>query len=91
MFGLVTTIVPNNAFPFATPFTSRVMGVPAATHNEAVKPCVCPSKTETAAGDIPLEFAQVIVRVAEADLESSAVLVAVTVTAGGDGGTAGAV
>jgi hypothetical protein len=91
VFGLVTTIVPNKALPFAAPFTSHAMGVPVATHKEAVKVCVCPSKRETAAGDISLEFAQVIVTVAEPDLESSAVLVAVTVTDGGDGGTAGAV
>ncbi len=75
----------------SAPSTSHAIGVPPATHSEAVNSCVWPSAMEITDGEIVFELAQVIVTLAAADLELSAVLVAVTVTMAGDGGTAGAI
>jgi len=83
--------VPSVALPFATPFTSQAISVPAGTHNDAVNTCVWPSATVAVAGEIEFEFAQVIVTLADADLVPSPTLVAVIVTTAGDGGIAGAV
>ena len=84
-------MVPSAALPPASPLTSQAMLEPEGRQKEAVKVCVWPSVTLAAAGAIELVAEQVMVVVALADFELSAVLVAVTVTLGGDGGTAGAV
>jgi hypothetical protein len=60
-------------------------------HNEAVNTWVWPSARKIAAGEILLGLAQTMVTLAEADLEASATLVAVTVTTAGEGSVAGAV
>lgn len=88
---LVVTIVPRIALPPGTPFTSHATAVPAARQKDAVKLCVCPSATLAVCGAIELVLEQVIVTLAFPDFVASAMLVAVTVTVGGDGSAAGAV
>ena len=89
--ALTIVIAPTEELPLEIPLTSHAMAVPAGTHNEAVNTCVWPSAREIAAGEILLGLAQTIVTLAEADLEASATLVAVTVTTAGEGSVAGAV
>ncbi len=78
------------ALPPIIPFTSQVIVVPGGRHRAVVKGCDFPSATLATAGEIELGAAQTIVTIAEADLEVSATLVAVTLTVAGDGGVAGA-
>lgn len=59
--------------------------------NEAEKFWLCPKPTFDALGVIEFVAAQVIVTLALPDFEVSALLVAVTLTVAGDGGTGGAV
>lgn len=73
------------------PSTSHVIAVPLATQNETVKVCVSPSATCAVAGEIESVAVHTTVALALPDFELSAVLVAVTVSVAGDGGTAGAV
>ena len=84
-------IVPRTALPSAIPSTSQRTGVPLATQKLAMKLCVWPRATLAAEGEIAFEAAHVIVTVAEAVFELSAVLAAVTVTIAGTGGIASAV
>ena len=90
MVAPVTVTVPKVALPPATPFTSQIIWAPAAAHNEPLKDCDWPSATFADDGEMEFAFAQVTVTVAAADLLGSAVLVAATVTVGGDGTVAGA-
>lgn len=85
----LAAIVPSVALPPATPFTSQVIAVPLAMHNDAVSICVWPSERIALAGEI--RFAHVIVTLAVPALARSAMLVAVIVTLAGDGGVTGAV
>lgn len=87
----VLTIVPVAALPPTTPSTSRVIAVPLAMQNEAVNVCVWPSATCAVEGEIEFVVAHVTVALALPDFELSTMLVAVTVTVAGVGGTAGAV
>jgi hypothetical protein len=84
-------MVPRLEFPFAIPFTSHVTVAPAARQNDALNVCGCPSATLAEGGDIEFVAVQVIVTLALPEDEVSAVLVAVTLTAAGDGTALGAV
>lgn len=92
-FVPLTAIVPRLAFPPATPFTSHAIAVPDGAQIVVVKFCDWPSATLAAGGEIVFVPPQVavIVTLADADFETSATLVAVTVTEGGSGAAAGAV
>ena len=83
--------MPTLEFPLAIPLTSHVTLAPAARQNEAANDCGWPSATLADGGEIAFVAVQVIVTVALPDAEVSTVLVAVTVTAAGDGTTTGAV
>jgi len=87
----VIAIVPTVELPFAIPFTSHVIVAPAAMQNDAVNDWVWPSATLAVDGEIEFAFAHPMITVALPNFELSAVLVAVTVTMAGDGGTTGAV
>ncbi len=87
----VALIVPTLKFPLAIPLTSHVTLASAARQNEAANDCGWLSATLADGGEIAFVAVQVIVTVALPDAEVSTVLVAVTVTAAGDGTTAGAV
>ncbi|MGH7838102.1 MAG: hypothetical protein ACREQC_09825, partial [Candidatus Binataceae bacterium] len=84
-------IVPTVELPPVIPLTFHVIVVPAAVHNEAEKICDAPTEIFAEAGEIEFGAAQEIVTLALADLEGSATLVALTVTLGGVGVSAGAV
>jgi hypothetical protein len=84
-------ILPTVEFPPAIPFTSHAMLAPAPRQKDAVNACVWPRPTLVEGGEIEFVAAQTIVAVALPDFELSAALVAVTVTAGGEGGVGGAV
>jgi len=84
-------MVPSVTLPPAIPLTFQAMLAPAGRQNEVEKVCVWASATLAAEGEIEFVAEQVIVALALADFELSAVLAAVTVTVGGDGGTEGAV
>ena len=83
--------MPVAALPPTMPSTSHVIAVPLAMQNEAVKVFVWPSATCAVAGEIEFVAVHIMVALALPDFELSAVLVAVTVTVAGVGGTAGAV
>jgi hypothetical protein len=83
-------MVPTVALPPAIPLTSHAVAVPPVAQKEAVNVCVCPSETFALVGEIE-SVVQVIVTVALPLFVLSATLVAVTVTVGGEGGSAGAV
>jgi hypothetical protein len=87
----VEAIVPTLEFPFVIPFTSHETLAPAVRQNEAVTGCGWPSGTLADDGEIAFVALHVIVTFALPDADASAVLVAVTVTAAGDGTAAGAV
>jgi hypothetical protein len=87
----LATIVPRVEFPPAIPFTSHTLLAPAGRQKDAVKVCCWPRPTFVESGEIEFVAAQVIVAVALPNFELSAALVAVTVTAGGEGGADGAV
>jgi len=87
----VAAIVPTLALPPAIPFTSHATLAPAARQNEAENDCVWLRPIVADEGDIAFVAAQVIVTFALPDADASAVLVAVTVTAAGDGTAMGAV
>ena len=88
--AVLLVMVPTLALPPGMPFTSHAIAEPVEVQNEAVKSWVCPSETFALAGEI--EFVgHVIVTLALPVFVLSATLVAVTVTFGGEGGTAGAV
>lgn len=84
-------IVPTLKFPLAIPLTSHVTLAPAARQNDAANDCGWPSATLADGGEIAFVAVQVIVTVALPDAEVSTLLVAVTITAAGDGTIAGAV
>jgi len=84
-------IVPTLSLPFAIPFTSQATLAPAARQNEAVNDCGSPSPRLADGGDIEFVAVHVIVTLALPNAPASTVLVAVTVTFGGDGTAAGAV
>jgi hypothetical protein len=86
----VGAILPIVELPPAIPFTTHGMEAPAARQNEAVKACVCARETVTVDGETVFVAEHVMVTLAVADFVGSATLVAVTLTVGGEGGTAGA-
>jgi hypothetical protein len=90
VFALLGEIVPIVELPPTIPLTSHAMAAPAARQNEAVKVCVCASETVAAGGEIVFVAEHVMVTLAVADLVGSAMLVTVTLTVEGEGGTAGA-
>lgn len=71
--------------------TSQTSVALGARQKTAEKLCDCESEMLGAAGERTFELGQVIVAVAEADLDESALLAAVIVMDAGEGGTAGAV
>lgn len=77
--------------PPAIPLTSHAIPVVGETQRDAVKICVALVVTLAVAGESEPEAEQVIVTVAEADFDGSAMLVAVTLTVGCEGTEAGAV
>lgn len=83
--------MPRVVLPFAVPFTSQEMVAFPRPQKAAVKICVWPRATLADAGEMEFAVAQATVTVALADFEGSATLVAVTVTAAGEGTTNGAV
>ena len=83
--------VPSDESPPATPSTSHAIAVPGGTQREAAKTCIVLIATLAVAGDNELEEAQVIVTLAESELDGSATLVAVTLTVGREGTVEGAV
>ncbi len=85
----LAAMVPLLASPATIPSTSQAIGVPLVAHNDAVSACDCPSETVALEGEI--RFAHVIATPAVPVLTGSAMLLAVMVTFGGDGGTTGAV
>jgi hypothetical protein len=87
----VALIVPTLKFPLAIPLTSHVMLASADRQNEAANDCGWLSATLADGGEIAFVAVQVIVTLALPDAEVSTVLVADTVTAAGEGTTAGAV
>lgn len=89
--ALAAVIVPIVGLPPGIPFTSQTMVALLGAQNDAVKICVCASARVAAEGESAIGLEQVIVTVALADFEVSAVLVAVTVTDAGEGMTIGAV
>ena len=89
--ALVLRMVPSVVLPPGTPFTSQTIGEVGAGQKDAVKDCVEPSATFADAGEIELAPPQTIVTAALAVFELSATLVAVTLTVGDAGGSAGAV
>ncbi len=91
VFTLVLTMVPSVVLPPGIPFTSQTIGEVGAGQKDAVKDCAEPSATFADAGEIELAPPQTIVTAALADFELSATLVAVTLTVGDAGGSAGAV
>jgi hypothetical protein len=91
VFAVALTIVPIVAFPPTIPFASHVMLAAEEAQNEAVNTCVWLNTTLADGGEIEFAAEQVIVTLAVPNFELSATLVAVTVTVGGDGGSAGAV
>lgn len=84
------TIVPIVESPPAIPFTSHVIEMPEAPQKEAMNVCVCARFTSAEGGEMELCDEHVTVTPALADFDGSAALIAVTVTLGGEGGTAGA-
>ena len=84
-------MIPRLALPFAIPFTSQATLAPAARQNEAVNDCGWLNPRLAEGGEIEFVAVQVIVALALPDAPASTVLVAVTVTMGGDGTAAGAV
>jgi hypothetical protein len=76
--------------PPAIPLTSHVIELPAVTQRDAVNVCVCVKATLAESGEMEFDAEHVTVTVPLADFDGSAALVAVTVTPGGEGGTAGA-
>lgn len=90
-FVLDGVIVPSDELPPATPLTSHAIAVPRGTQREAANTCVALIATLAVAGDNELEGAQVIVTLTESNFDGSATLVAVTLTAGGEGTVEGAV
>ena len=90
-FAPVETIVPTIGLPPTVPFTSHVMGVPAATQEFAVSDCELVSATLADAGETEFDEAHATVTLAVAIFELSAMLVAVTLIGSIVGGTAGAV
>lgn len=90
-FALVVTIVPTVEFPPVTPLTSQAIVAPAAVQKDAVNVCAWPRGTLTGDGEMEFVDPHSTVTLALPDFELSAVLVAVTVTVAGEGGTAGAV
>jgi hypothetical protein len=91
VFAVALTMVPNVAFPPVIPLASQVTEEPEARQNETMNTCVWPSVTLAAGGEIEFVAEHVIVILAVPNFEVSAMLVAVTVTADGDGSNAGAV
>lgn len=83
--------MPKVELPPEMPLTSQVMGVPGATHIDAMKTWVVPRLTFAVPGEREFAAAQEIVTAAEADFEGSATLIASTVTTSGEDGIAGAV
>jgi hypothetical protein len=91
VLALLGVIVPSVALPPIIPFTSHVIVAPAARQNDAENDWVLPSETFALAGEIEFVAEHVTVTLALADFELSAMLAAVTLTIGGDGGRSGAV
>jgi hypothetical protein len=87
---LLGAIVPIAELPAAIPLTSHKIAAPAARQKEAVNVCVCARETVAVDGEIVFVAEHVMVTLAVADLAGSAMLVAVTLTVEGEGGTAGA-
>lgn len=87
----VLVIVPTFKLPPAMLLTSHVIGVPAAMHKDAEKICDAPMAMLAEAGAIAFGTAQEIVTLVLADFDGSATLVAVKLTFGGAGASAGAV
>ena len=90
-FELDEIIVPSVESPPTTPLTSQTTAVAGGTHKEALNTCVAPVWTLAVGGESEPDDAHVIVTLAVADFDGSAMLVAVTLTVGGDEGTGGAI
>jgi hypothetical protein len=87
------TTVPTVAFPPAIPLTLHARPAAALPEPEmlAAKTCAPPVGTVAASGEIVTAMLSVNVTVAEPDTVTSAALIAVIETLGGDGRIAGAV
>ena len=83
--------MPRLKLPFAIPSTSHATLAPALRQKDAVNDCGWPSARLADGGEIAFVAVQVIVTLALPCAEVSVVLVAVTVTLGGEGTAAGAV
>jgi hypothetical protein len=91
VLALVATIVPSTEFPPAIPFTSQAIVAAVARQNDAVNAAEFPSATFATNGEMEFVAAHATVTLALAVFALSAMLVAVTSTSGGVGGTAGPV
>jgi len=87
----VLEIMPMAVLPPATPLTCQVTAVLLDPVTAAAKACIIPVCTLALAGVTATATGDVIVTCADEDLVASAADTAVTMTAAGDGTTAGAV